>query len=800
MHIYAGLFLTALATMVFEITLTRLLSVVSWYHLAFFAVSTAMLGMTAGAVTVFLKEKAFDKKNLDSSVSAAAIAFGVSIPVALSVICFTPLVFAEKLSSVFNIIAASSACILPFYFSGIVITAVLTKYNLPAGRIYAADLGGAALGCLLVLWGMDLLDAPNLILLCAPIAALAGYLFSMKLKKTNLNKASVFIAAGLLFVMLANSAMHFIRPRTVKEARTDESRYIFEKWNSFSRVTVLRMSEGWPSFWAGSPAARRHYKEQGYFTARLHHMVIDGIAGTNMLGMDTPADAEYLKYDMVNLAYHIRKGASTCIIGLGGGKDAACAVGFGQKSILGIEVNPIFINDLLKGKLKDFANLADRPEIRFVVDDARSYLARSREKFGLIQMSLIDTWAATGAGAFSLSENGLYTVEAWKIFLNRLDYGGIFTVSRWFNPAQPGETARMINLAKTALFKRGAAEPAAHIVLTYLGNVATLMICSRPFTADELDAVKKICAELEFNILVFPGEEPENIYLKNLIAAKSEKELDRAVSDAPLNYSAATDEKPFFFNMLKLGNLNFKMEKDAGVVKGNLLATMTLLLLIAVLLVFTVLTVVLPLLLGKKTKGKIEFNAAAYFSLIGAGFMLAEIALIQKLSVFLGHPSYALGILLFSMIASAGAGSFFSEKLPLERNPWTILLPIFAGLYILFLTAILPVITGGMEASAMTAKIAAALVLIIPMGSIMGMFFPAGMRIITAEGKKTPDSGPRTPDYNSSWYWALNGIFGVLCSALAVLISIYAGISVNLLISAGCYLSLIYFMPRMGGK
>lgn len=209
----------------------------------------------------------------------------------------------------------------------------------------------------------------------------------------------------------------------------------------------------------------------------------------------------------------------------------------------------------------------------------------------------------------------------------------------------------------------------------------------------------------------------------------------------------------------------------------------------AVLLFFTVITVILPLLLGKGAAGKVRAHAAAYFCMIGAGFMLAEIALIQKLSVFLGHPAYALGILLFSMIASAGAGSYLSEKPPFSNKKILKILPAVLGGYILLLISLMAAAAEAMVSSPMPLKIAAALAMIVPMGVMMGMFFPAGMRVMQgADREGTP------------WYWALNGIIGVLCSAMAVFISIYSSISMNLVISAACYFSLLYFAPRMAGK
>jgi spermidine synthase len=780
MHIYLGIFLTALSTLAFETVLTRLLSVISWYYLAFFAVSTAMLGMTAGAVTVFLKPRSFEPSVLDDNTAKAAMAFGISIPVALTVLCFTPIVYTQTLSSVLKILLASFFCVVPFYFSGIVTTAVLTKQKMPVGRLYAADLAGASLGCLFVLWGLDLMDAPDLILLCGPVAGLAAASFAWRSKKSRIRTMATGVFSILAVILVFNVFEgHLLRPYTIKEGRSDGRGYVFQKWNSFSWVTVQGMVEGSPRYWAPSPVA------PAGLTERYQYFIIDGLAATHMVGFDSDKDIEFLKYDMVNIAYNLRVNGKVCVIGVGGGRDITSAVAFGYRDILGLEVNPIFTG-LLKDRFLTYANLANRDGIRLVTDDARSWLARSKEKFSLIQMSLIDTWAATGAGAFSLTENGLYTLEAWDIFLDRLQDGGVFTVSRWYNHDTPGETARIISLAMVSLFRKGVADPSKNIILTSTGNCATLLMSNRPFSGSDLETIWRTCDRLKWAILVFPGESPRNEYLRRIMESKSQKELYGVAADAPLNYLPPTDETPYFFNMLKLGRLDYS-SRNSGMVQGNLLANLTLMILIGVLLLFAALTIILPLLFGKKAGKKIRLPAAAYFSLIGAGFMLAEMGLIQKLSVFLGNPVYALGILLFSMIASAGSGSYLSEKMPLDKKPWIRVYPAATGAYLLFLIFFMPVMARAMVAAPMEMKIPAVLLVIIPLGIMMGMCFPAGMRIIgRAEAGSTP------------WYWALNGIFGVLCSALAVFISIYSGISMNLYISAACYLSLLFCVEKMG--
>jgi hypothetical protein len=229
-----------------------------------------------------------------------------------------------------------------------------------------------------------------------------------------------------------------------------------------------------------------------------------------------------------------------------------------------------------------------------------------------------------------------------------------------------------------------------------------------------------------------------------------------------------------------------------GVVRGNVIATLSLLALLAALLVVTILTIVVPLALRSRfhvdrgTSAHTLFSGAAYFSLIGAAFMFLEIALIQRLTVFLGHPVYALGILLFTLIASTGVGSLVSEKLPLLRLPWLIVFPVATSLLILILRFVLGVVISGLIDESIFIRIAVSVLLIFPLGMLMGFFFPSGMRLARAACES------ETP-----WYWALNGILGVLCSALAVLFSIFVGISLNFYIATVCYAVAVVFLVSL---
>lgn len=768
MRTYLGMFFIALATLLLEITLTRLLSVITWYHLAFFAVSTAMLGLTAGATTVYLKPEWFTSEKRSQTLVQTCLGFAFSTVLSLTLLCVIPLHFLLSPAGNFlAFLAATAVGALPFYCSGVVISAVLTKSNLPVNRLYACDLLGAAIGCLGALGGLEVLDAPSLILVCGAVGALAGCFFTEATTSATLRRNSYLAVVGLLILAPVNASTRLgIRPyyekRWVGRAKIAS---VVERWNSHSKVAILPMVEAIPQYWGPSPVAPTPL-------IRQHYMDIDGEAGTTVRQFNSLQDIDHLRYDITAMAYYLRPTGGACIIGVGGGKDLQTALLFGHERVTGVEVNRIFI-DLLQTRFRDFAGLANTPKVNLVVDEARSYLSQTPATYSVLQMSLIDTWAATGAGAFSLSENTLYTTEAWVTFWNRLNDQGIFTVSRWHNPQDIGETGRILSLSMAMLLKVRVAQPSQHIAVVTTDNISTLLISKRPFTESELQQLQSTCQNLKFKLSIAPGVQSNLNILNQIVAARSVSELASIVESAPLNYSPPTDENPYFFNMLRLRNLTQSLDSN-GVIKGNMIATLTLLVLILSLSVLTVITIVLPLLVRRNTgndgtsASQVRWAGMLFFSLIGAGFMLVEIALIQKLSVILGHPIYGLGVLLFTIILSTGAGSLLSERLPIDRSPWIYIFPILTAGGIFLTQFLLQRGTATLIIAPLSYRIGASVLLIFPLGLLMGFFFPTGMKLAQQhEAEATP------------WYWALNGIFGLLSSAIAVFLSIYFGISTN---------------------
>ena len=735
MHFFVGIFLLAFEVLALQVALGRLLSVTSWYHLAFFAIAIAMLGMTAGTTRVYFNPLRFSDAKNEENLAWACLQQAWSVPLSLVVLCLTPIIFEPNVMVLLSVLMVASAAFLPFFYGGIATTLVLTKSALPVGKLYAWDLVGASMGCPMVLVGMNVLDAPSLILLCGALGGLAGLAFSWRLPKERLRLANAFTFFLLAALAVVNSTSpRLIRPLVVKGRIVPATDFLLERWNSFSRVTVDHPVNGEPQYWQPAWNAPRD-KNLAY------GMAIDGQAGTIVRRFQRTSDIEHLRYDLTNVAYHLRPHGGACIIGVGGGRDLQSAILFGHERVTGVDINPIFI-DLLKNQFRDFAGLANRPEVTLVADDARSYLSRSQEKFSLIRMSLIDTWASTGAGAYSLTENSLYTVEAWQAFIRRLADDGIFTVSRWYIPENLGETGRLISLA--AASAKAGLEPSKHIALITHGRLATLLLSKQPLTSQDLDRLRQVTQEYRFEAAILPGTPIHDPVLRQLIGARSISELERMADAHPLRIGPTTDESPYFFNILKLSRLD--QWNTASVARGNIVATMSLLALIATLLLITAVTVVIPFCVqrwdGIERHGLPQWSGALYFSLIGCCFMLVEIGTIQRLSVLLSHPSYALGVLLFSLILSTGVGNMLSEKLPLARRPYVYLYPLACAATILLANGLLNVLVDKLIYASIAARITASVLVIFPLGISLGVSFNRNALVRPARQNIPRGTGP----------------------------------------------------------
>jgi hypothetical protein len=780
----SGLFLITLSTLLLEVLDTRLLSVLTWYHLSFFAVSMAMFGLAAGAVRVYLGGSRFQGEGARDQLQSLSLLYALSIPVLHVVLVRVPL----KIGSVATgptdvLLPAFSAAILlaiPFYLAGMVIGIALTRMPGRIGVTYSVDLAGAALGCLLAVLLLQWSDISTATFAAATLAV-AGALCLQRLGGASA-RPGIAVALLPLFVVgtIWNGAAesdHAIRLTYEKGQPVNRDDLTYERWNSHSQIMVAQAKEGPAAYWGPGRGAER-------FRSVTSRLIIDGSAYTDVTEWHGDRSGlDWVQFDVTATPYHLRPGGDAAVIGVGGGRDVLTALWARCRSVTGIELNGILV-DLLNGRLRQFAGIADQPEVKLVHDEARSYLTRVPEQYDILQMSLIDSWASTSAGAFTLSENGLYTREGWHVFLDRLKPNGIFSTSRWFAPGRISETSRLLALATSALLDRGSNCPADHMALLVRIPVATLLVSPSPLSLDDCRQLEQIADRFEFEIVAMPGRPPRDPILARILASRSQGELSAATQDPTFDFSAPDDSCPYFFNLVKPAGI-FRVETrhdGEGVIAGNMLATATLLLLLLVAATLVFLVILLPLwLAGPGAARPPRFaQAVLYFALIGVGFMLVQIPYMQRFSVYLGHPTYAVVVILFSMILFAGAGSMLSELLPFERHPG-LFLAVPAAVATALAVAIVamgPVIQDTISYPLVT-RCLIVLAFTAPVSLLLGCCFPMGMRLLG-----------RLSDTAASWMWGVNGACSVLASAGAVCLSMWVGINASLTLAVLCYAAL----------
>ena len=475
-----------------------------WYHFAFMAISLAMFGIAAGAVLI----EVVKKREVHATLANAGLLFALTSAVCFAIQLYIP---ADPETKLGWTILAFTLIAIPFVFGGVVVCVALTRFPAYTGKLYAADLAGSAAGCLLTIPILNTIHAPTAVILNAGIAALAAVAFGFSVSG-KVRWIAAVSCAGLLAIAGVNQTAKKIDIQWLKGGRNWHDG-LYEKWNALSRIYV-RENSNEPFGWGMSPAYKPPHKiDQLYLN-------IDSGAATVITKFNGDLGAiQHLKYDVTALAHYLRRQTSVLVIGVGGGRDILTSLVFGQRHVTGVEINPDILRALTEHFVDYTGDLQANPAVTLVHDEARSFVARSPEKFGIIQASLIDTWAATSAGAYVLTENGLYTKEAWLTFLNHLTPDGILTMSRWYYEAQPAETLRLTALATASLMDIGVADPRQHIMVirkqdnSELGqfSVATILVSKRPFTDDEIERTAYLSRTMEFLPVLTPryAERPE---------------------------------------------------------------------------------------------------------------------------------------------------------------------------------------------------------------------------------------------------------------------------------------------------
>jgi len=753
----AGIALSSFSALLLELSLTRLFSVVLFYHFAFLAISIALLGLGAGGVYAHLRQDVLKSRPLRNMAVVCAALTAIAIPVALEIILHVPVSLDLTGENFLRLTAIYICSAVPFFLTGLQFSVIFARESSHIPRLYGADLLGGALACVAVVPLLNWIGGPNAVLFSALIAAVAAVVWSPS-NKTR--KQTLGLVAAILALVVLNHSGRLMDVVWAKGIRRENVE--FSRWNAISRVEVDRTDNGGKV------------------------IVIDADANTFIMNTD-PQHWEgsewqaHLMSSPAAVVNALRPRGHYAIIGPGGGVDVLRAVANGSPSVSGIEINPIIANTIMRDRYADFAfHLYQWPEVHLHVADGRSFIRNATEKYDVVEMTLVDTWASTAAGAFALSENNLYTTQAFREYFAHLQPDGMVAITRWEFQV-PREALRVASVATEALHQLGGKDVSRHFIVVSQDELdedginVTVLAKKSEFTTEEENVVRQYVAQHEpLQLLYTPSEREDNAFSR-LILSNDPYTFSQAY---PYNVTPVSDNAPFFFFTLKPSRI-FHLGNDSSMDwKVNLgVAVLAMLLVISVLAVLAFL--VLPLLI-KKVVSHRPVPALLYFVAIGLGYILVEVTFIQRFVLFLGHPTYALTVVVFIMLLSSGVGSVVSRRWLAESGRvWLPLLAIFAALIIY--VGILPNLLEHFVGASFLPKLAISAGLLVPLGFAMGMPFPTGLRAMA-------ESAERASQANSiEWAWAMNAASSVLGSVLAIVIAIEFGLNVTLACGAAAY-------------
>ncbi len=763
-QVYLSVALTTMASLLLELSLTRIFSVVFYYHFAFLAISIALFGLGAGGVFSYVV--AGWRGSLYSKLGYLSAAASLLVIVALAVI------LAHTTShTVWTYALIYFTTALPFFVAGTAVSLAISETIERVNRVYFFDLLGAACGCLLLIPLLNGFGGPNTVIGAAITFAAAAAIWHSLGGSVKGRVFSVGLGLALVALMACNNTQRgrILDIRYAKgQSLSDE---FFHKWNSFSRVAV------------------KHLADEGRDDIRIDADAATGIANFDFAHLSDNERNQLLGQGPA-LPYAIRPGAKTLIIGPGGGWDVARALASGSHDVTGVEINPIIATTIMRERFPERSRgLYLRPDVHIYVEDGRSFVRRSQDKFQVLQATLVDTWASTAAGAFARSENSLYTTDAFRDYLSHLTDDGMVAFTRWgFDP--PRESLRLVALAAEALRQLGEKEPWRHIIVGREGSVEgwgakdTIVIARKPFSAADLDRARAALSRMQ--TVYLPGAGIHNHFTDYLTSPDPEKYANDYVFDI----SPVSDNRPFFFYTVQARDLwEFVMKTARNTADYKINKAVPLLFgVMAVSLVATGLILILPpVVLGTRLprqRGVLGF--LLFFLFIGAGYILIEVALIQKFVLFLGHPTYALTVVIFSMLVSSGLGSAMSRRI-LGTDEGR-LIKALGG--VALLSALLAVVVSSLLTPLvglpLPLKVAITTLLIAPLGFAMGMPFPTALQRL--EGWHAP---------SVRWAWSLNSASSVLGSVGALFFSIYLGLIQTLILGGMLYLAALAVAARV---
>jgi spermidine synthase len=769
--IYIGIFFISIATLLLEISLTRIFSVSLWYHFAFMVISVSLFGFGASGTFLSLFPNLL-KRNINRLLFLFSGLFSIFCIISFLItnsLTFDPFTILWDKTQILNTMIYYSALSIPFFFSGLCIAIVISSIPRKVNKIYFFNLVGSGIGSILILYLFSLVSS-NVVIFVSLLGFLSTFLFSL-----NYSKRYVFLSLAGIFIVtfLLLNVQFEINISPYKDLnsqlRYENSSILFTQWNSFSRVDVIR-SRG-IKYAPGLSA-----KFEGEIPKQLG-LTIDG-GGLNAI--TSYNNTKFIDFLPMTLPYKLKKRNKVLILNAGGGLGILMALKNEANSIEAVEMNPIVVGAVgrFKGISGDIYS-----KVHTKIDEPRNFVRGSRENYDLIEIPL--SGSVGTYSLYSLNENYLFTVEGFEDYYERLNPEGIISVTRWLL-FPPKEMVRLTSLSVSSLEKQGIKNPEKHIALIRTWTTISLFLKKNEFTEEEIKKIKDFCREMKYDIVYLPNVSvhevnvynrfPEPYYylsIKNLFENR-----EKFTQDYVFDISPPIDDRPYFFNFFRWDKFHELYESMGKKWEPFFEGGFLIILVFFQALFLTSLLILLPLYAVKRKVLEIngKYRILAYFFCLGIGFMFIELALIHKFILFLGHPAYAISSVIFSILLFSGIGSLVSGRFEVKTKILTLVIAILSFLIILYMGT-LPLLFNWFFGQDLFVRYVISILLLAPLSFFMGIPFPTGIRMLNKLDKNL-----------IPWAWSVNACSSVLSSILAILIAIPFGFSSVLVLAFLVYL------------
>jgi SAM-dependent methyltransferase len=764
--VFPGLLLLTAATLLLEVVLTRVLSVTLWYPFAFMVVSTALFGFGFAGVLLALG------RNAARPSSAVVAAFALAAPIAFAGgywlfnhVPFEPFSLGSQPIQWLYLTLAYLSVTMPFFAAGGAIAALLSRYAATVHRLYLFDLLGAGVGSVVVVLLLPWLGGSGTVLAAALLAAFgaifltwqAGRAFVLTAGAIGVLLLLVLPVAGRVFPVRISEYKVTGGGAPVAQVLNDPRFHLFTEWNTLSRIDVIQ-------------------------TQRQCVILIDaGTAVTRLAHPEQPIESLGPTGDEETFFVRRRSHPQVLVVGSGGGREVLLAVRNGAARVIAVEINPT-INEIVTARMAYYTGyLYQHPRVTAIVDEARSYVRRSTEHFDVIHLPHTISNAALASGSLSLSENHLMTREAFEDYLTHLTPDGVVVITR-----PEAHLPRLFATIRTVSDARSDRDLAQRLLAWRASGpgqsfYAGLAWSNKPFAPEDVSAFEQLLLQRNLVPLFLPGRQAAAPY-GAIVTAQDPLSVPVPF---PAILEPATDDSPFFNRRVALSELRlddllgvFSEGVDARLaLEDRPVAEAALLVLLIQVTFLSVLFIVMPLLLFRRRAlvGTGRLRTLLAFCFLGLAYIVVEVGLIQRLTLYLGRPVVVFSTVLGTLLICSGLGSAWSQRLTGATAPFIACL--VAGSCAGISAVLFPTVVSATLAWSEIGRIVLAVVMLAPLGFVMGMPFPLMVRRLQTGYPE-----------RVSWAWGINGFASVVGSIVAVLCGMTLGYTAVFAVGVLAYL------------